>query len=92
MKRKDFENLWFLLKAVYQQEKKTFYIGVGTAVLEAVNPYIFVVLMGRLVDAAIGGTDLKSIFLIFVSKNKNHRRKIFKRCSNRIFKKDFCLR
>lgn len=64
MKRKDFENLWFLLKAVYLQEKKTFYIGVGTAVLEAVNPYIFVVLMGRLVDAAIGGTDLKSIFLM----------------------------
>lgn len=64
MKREDFENLWFLLKAVYQQEKKTFYIGVGCAVLEAVNPYIFVVLLGMIVDAAFSGSDLKSIFLM----------------------------
>ena len=64
MKREDFENLWFLLKAVYQQEKKTFYIGVGIAVLEAVNPYIFVVLLGMIVDAAFSGRDLKSILLM----------------------------
>ena len=64
MKRKDFENLWFLLKAVYQQEKKTFYIGVGNAILEAVNPYIFVILMGMIVDAAISGTDIKRIFVM----------------------------
>lgn len=61
MKRKDFENLWFLLKAVYRQEKKTFYIGVGNAVLEAVNPYIFMILLGMIVDAALGGMDLKDI-------------------------------
>lgn len=61
MKRKDFENLWFLFKAIYRQEKKTFYIGVGNAVLEAVNPYIFVVLLGMIVDAALGGMELKSI-------------------------------
>lgn len=61
MKRKDFENLWFLLKAVYRQEKKTFYIGVGHAVLKAVNPYIFVVLLGMIVDAALGGMDLRGI-------------------------------
>ncbi len=61
MKRKDFENLWFLLKAIYRQEKRTFYIGVGNAVLEAVNPYIFVVLLGMIVDAAYEGMDFKSI-------------------------------
>lgn len=64
MKRKDFENLWFLLKAVYRQEKKTFYFGVGNAVLEAVNPYIFMVLWGMIVDAALGGMDLKGIILM----------------------------
>ncbi|MBD5487207.1 MAG: ABC transporter ATP-binding protein [Lachnospiraceae bacterium] len=64
MKKKDFENLWFLLKAVYRQEKKTFYIGVGNAVLEAVNPYIFMVLLGMIVDAAFGGMDLKGILLM----------------------------
>ena len=64
MKRKDFENLWFLLKAVYRQEKKTFYFGVGNAVLEAVNPYIFMVLLGMIVDAALGGMDLKGIILM----------------------------
>lgn len=61
MKKKDFDNLWFLLKAIYKQEKKTFYIGVATAVLEAVNPYIFVVLLGLIVDAAYGGMDLNGI-------------------------------
>ena len=61
MKKKDFENLWFLLKAVYRQEKKTFYTGIGNAVLQAVNPYIFVVLLGMIVDAALGGMDLKGI-------------------------------
>ena len=61
MKRKDFENLWFLLKAIYRQEKKTFYIGVGNAALEAVNPYIFMVLLGMIVDAALGGMNLKGI-------------------------------
>ena len=61
MRGQDFDNLWFLLKAVYQQEKKTFYIGVGVAVLEAVNPYIFVVLLGMIIDAAFSGRDLKSI-------------------------------
>ncbi|MDE7131231.1 MAG: ABC transporter ATP-binding protein/permease [Lachnospiraceae bacterium] len=64
MKRKDFENLWFLLKAVYRQEKKTFYFGVGNAALEAVNPYIFMVLLGMIVDAAFGGMDLKGILLM----------------------------
>lgn len=61
MKKKDFENLWFLLKALYRQEKKTFYIGVGHAVLEAVNPYISVILLGMIVDAAYEGMELKSI-------------------------------
>ena len=61
MKRKDFENLWFLLKAIYLQEKKTFYIGVGNAALEAVNPYIFMILLGMIVDAALGGMNLKGI-------------------------------
>lgn len=61
MTKKDFENLWFLLKAVYRQEKKTFYIGVGTAVLEAVNPYIFVILLGMIIDAAYGGMGLNGI-------------------------------
>lgn len=61
MKKKDSENLWFLLKAVYRQEKKTFYMGVGTAVLEAVNPYIFVVLLGMIVDAAYNGMDLNGV-------------------------------
>ena len=61
MKRKDFENLWFLFKAVYLQEKKTFYIGVGNAVLQAVSPYIFVILLGMIVDAALGSMDLKGI-------------------------------
>ncbi|MDE7257883.1 MAG: ABC transporter ATP-binding protein/permease, partial [Lachnospiraceae bacterium] len=64
MKRKDFENLWFLLKAVYRQEKKTFYFGVGNAALEAVNPYIFMALLGMIVDAAFGGMDLKGILLM----------------------------
>ncbi len=64
MKREDFENLWFLLKAVYQQEKKTFCIGVWAAILEAVNPYIFVVLLGMIVDGAYAGTDLKGILLM----------------------------
>lgn len=61
MTKKDFENLWFLFKAVYRQEKKTFYIGVGTAVLEAVNPYIFVILLGMIIDAAYGGMGLSGI-------------------------------
>ena len=63
MERKDFENLWFLLKAVYQQEKRTFYIGLGSATLEAVNPYISVVLLGIIVDAAICGMEWKRILL-----------------------------
>lgn len=61
MTKKDFENLWFLFKAVYRQEKKTFYIGVGTAALEAVNPYIFVILLGMIIDAAYGGMGLSGI-------------------------------
>lgn len=64
MKKKDLENLWFLFKAIYRQEKKTFYIGVGNAVLQAVNPYIFVVLLGMIVDAAFGDMELKSILLM----------------------------
>ena len=63
MERKDFENLWFLLKAIYQQEKRTFYIGLGSATLEAVNPYISVVLLGIIVDAAICGLEWKRILL-----------------------------
>ncbi len=55
MRKKDFENLWFLWKAVCRQEMKTVYIGVGTAVLEAVNPYVLIVLLGMVVDAALGG-------------------------------------
>lgn len=67
MKREDFENLWFLFKAVYQQEKKTFYIGVGNAVLEALNPYIFVILLGMIVDAALGGARLETILWMIVA-------------------------
>lgn len=66
MKKKDFENLWFLCKAVYRQEKKTFYIGVGNAVLEAVNPYIFVILLGIIIDAAYGGMGLNGILRMIV--------------------------
>lgn len=66
MTKKDFENLWFLFKAVYRQEKKTFYIGVGTAVLEAVNPYIFIILLGMIIDAAYGGMDLNGILRMIV--------------------------
>lgn len=66
MTKKDFENLWFLFKAVYRQEKKTFYIGVGNAVLEAVNPYIFVILLGMIIDAAYGGVGLSAILRMIV--------------------------
>lgn len=61
MRKKDFENLWFLWKAVSRQERKTVYIAVGTAVLEAVNPYVFIVLLGMVVDAALSGMDWKGI-------------------------------
>lgn len=61
MKRKDLENLWFLLKAVYRQEKKTFYIGIAHAVLEAVTPYILVLLIGLITDAALAGFDMRRV-------------------------------
>ncbi len=61
MKKKDFENLWFLFKAVYRQEKKTFYIGVAGAVLEAVDRYLFVILLGMIIDAALSGKSLKNM-------------------------------
>ena len=61
MKRKDLENLWFLLKAVYRQEKKTFYIGIAHAGLEAVTPYILVLLIGLITDAALAGSDMRRV-------------------------------
>lgn len=61
MKKKDFENLWFLFKAVYRQEKKTFYIGVAGAVLEAIDRYLFVILLGMIIDAALSGKSLKNM-------------------------------
>ena len=61
MKRKDLENLWFLLKAVYRQEKETFYIGIAHAVLEAVTPYILVLLIGLITDAALAGFDMRRV-------------------------------
>ncbi len=61
MQKKDFENLWFLFKAVYRQEKKTFYIGVACAVLEAIGRYLFVILLGIIIDAALSGMSLRNM-------------------------------
>lgn len=61
MKKKDFDNLWFLFKAVYRQEKKTFFIGVISAALESVDRYIFVILLGLVIDAALDGMTLKNM-------------------------------
>lgn len=61
MQKKDFENLWFLFKAVYRQERKTFYIGVVCAVLEAIDRYLFVILLGMIIDAAFSGMSLRNM-------------------------------
>lgn len=61
MRKKDFENMWFLWKAICRQEMKTVYVGVGAAILEAVNPYVLIVLLGRIVDAALSGMDGKGL-------------------------------
>lgn len=61
MKKKDFNNLWFLFKAVYRQEKKTFIVCVISAFLEAVNRYFFAILLGIVIDAAISGMTLKNM-------------------------------
>ncbi len=67
MKKKDLSPLLFLLKAIYRQERKTFYIGIFYAVMKAINPYILVVLLGTIIDVAVQGTDMRSILHIIVA-------------------------
>lgn len=63
MKKEDFINLCFLCKEVYRQEKKTFFIVIAYSLLEAINPYILVLLSGYIVDLALNKADDKRTFI-----------------------------
>ncbi len=67
MKKQDLSNLLFLFKAIYRQERTTFYIGMLLAVIKAVNPYILTLLMGLVIDVTLQGTNIKSIVYIIAA-------------------------
>lgn len=66
MNKKDYKNLWYLLKAVYRQEKKLTILMTILAVLRAVNYYILFVLMGYIVDAANNKADMHEMLKVII--------------------------
>lgn len=57
MKKQDWLNIWYLFRDVVKYEKKTVICGVIASLLNAVKPYIYVVLMGTLIDLIYEGAD-----------------------------------
>lgn len=66
MKKQDWLNIWYLFKDVVKYEKKTVICGVIAALLNAVKPYIYVVLMGTLIDMIYEGADWHAVISCIV--------------------------
>lgn len=66
MNKKDYKNLWYLLKAVYRQEKKLTILMMLLAVLRAINYYILFVLMGYIIDAANNKADMHEMLKVII--------------------------
>ena len=66
MKKQDWLNIWCLLKDVIAYERKTVIYGVAAALLNAIKPYIYVILMGRLIDMLYEGADWQSLIMTII--------------------------
>ena len=66
MKKQDWLNIWCLFKDVIAYERKTVICGVTAALLNAIKPYIYVILMGKLIDMLYEGADWQSLIMTIV--------------------------
>ncbi len=68
MRRSDWIHIWQLFKDVFKYERKAVICTIIAAVLGAVKPYIFVVLLGQVLDMVYAGADLQMVvkYLFFV--------------------------
>lgn len=66
MKKQDWLNIWCLFKDVVKYERKTVICGVVAALLNAIKPYIYVILMGKLIDMLYEGADWKSLLTTII--------------------------
>lgn len=70
MTRKDFKNIWFLFRDVSKYERKTLIISTISGFLSALEPFIGVIMLGKLVDMIINSlviTDIIKYILIFLT-------------------------
>lgn len=61
MTRRDWSNVWMLFKDVIRYEKKTVIYCLIASVLEAVRPYFYVVLLGKVLDLVYAGGDWQQL-------------------------------
>lgn len=61
MKKQDWINIWCLFKDVVRYEKKTVINGVVAALLGAVKPFIYTVLLGSLIDMVYEGKGWQTL-------------------------------
>ena len=72
MTKRDWSNIWRLFKDVVKYERKTVINCVVAALLSAIKPYIFVILLGMIIDMVYSGADwqtlVKDIFVMISCK------------------------
>lgn len=58
MKKQDWSNIWHLFKDVVKYERNTVVCCILTALLHAIKPYIYLVLLGEVIDLVYAGADM----------------------------------
>ena len=61
MTKRDWSNIWRLFKDVVKYERKTVINCVVAALLSAIKPYIFVILLGMIIDMVYAGADWQTL-------------------------------
>lgn len=61
MTKRDWSNIWRLFKDVVKYERKTVINCVVAALLSAIKPYIFVILLGMIIDMVYSGADWQTL-------------------------------
>ena len=61
MTKRDWSNIWRLFTDVVKYERKTVINCVVAALLSAIKPYIFVVLLGMIIDMVYAGADWQTL-------------------------------
>lgn len=62
MTRKDFSNIWYLYRDVAKYEKATLIVTTFSAVLSAIESFVGMIMLGKLVDLVLEQASIKELF------------------------------